>query len=99
MNSTASWIFFAAFGIVLIAMYLAIRRRWAAPTLVAALGVFASILLITLMSLAQGNVIYQAIFVGLLVGGLFSAGTLAMAWYFTSHDQRAAPLAPESTQE
>src|SRR5690606_23597396 len=76
MDNPTSLLFFALFGIILFVMYIAVRRRWASPLVIAAIGVVASIVVITLMSLSEGNHIYQALFVGLLVGGLFSAGTL-----------------------
>jgi len=78
------------FGVILFAMYIAIRRKLLPPTTVATLGVFGSIVTITLMALTQGNNIVQAIFVGLLVGGLFSAGILAMAWYFQSNERNSS---------
>lgn len=85
----AALVFFVAFGLVLFAMYIGIRRRLLPPTPIATFGVFGSVVAITLMSLAMGNHIVQAIFVGLLVGGLFSGGTLAMAWYFQTNERRA----------
>ena len=96
MDNPTSLLFFAVFGIILFVMYIAVRRRWASPMIVAAVGVIASVVVITLMSLTEGNHIYQALFVGLLVGGLFSAGTLAIAWYFLSQEERR--LAPPTEE-
>ena len=64
-------------------------------------GVLGSIIVMTLTGLAQGNSIYQAAFAGLLVGGLFSGGTLAIASYFHSSEQRqqAYPPTEDSLQE
>lgn len=95
MTNPTSWFLFAVFGLVLFVTYIAIRRRWASPTLVAALGVLGSIVIMTLVALTEGNIIYQAVFVGLLVGGLFSIGTLAMAWYFASSETRQASIPPD----
>lgn len=94
MDNPTSLLFFAVFGIILFVMYIAVRRRWASPLVIAAVGVIASVVVITLMSLTEGNHIYQALFVGLLVGGLFSAGTLAIAWYFLSQEERRLSSPP-----
>jgi len=88
MQGTAI-IFFALFAIVLAGMYIGIRRQWAAPGMIAGAGVLASIILMVLVSLSQGNPVVQAVLVGILVGGLFSGATLAVAWYFHSNEMRA----------
>lgn len=88
MQNPTAWLLFALFGLILFVMYVALRRRWASPVVVGLLGVAGSIVVMTLLGLAQNNTIYQALFVGLLVGGLFSIGTLAMASYFHSAEQR-----------
>jgi len=69
-------------------VYLSIRRHILHPALTAGLGVLLSIIVITLMGLAQGNEIYQALFAGFIVGGLFCGGVLAMAWYFQTNEMR-----------
>ena len=69
-------------------MYVAIRRRFASPVVIAAIGVFANMIVMTLIGLAQGNTIYQAIFAGLLVGGLFSGGSAGDGGLFS--EQRSA---------
>ncbi len=88
MQNPVAWLLFLLFGVILLVTYMAIRRRWASPLLVAALGIIGSVIAMTLTGLAQDNTIYQALFTGLLVGGLFSIGILAMAWYFTSNERR-----------
>ena len=93
MQSPTAWLLFAVFGLVLFLMYVGIRRRWASPLLVAVVGVLGSIIIMTLTGLAQGNTIYQAIFAGFLVGGLFSIGTLAIASYFYNNERRQHPRA------
>ena len=85
----ASWIFFIVFAGVLVITYLAIRREWASPVVVSAVSVLGSIIAMTLVSLAQGNSIIQAIIVGIVVGSVFSGATLAIAWYFHSNELRA----------
>jgi uncharacterized membrane protein len=71
-------------------MYIAVRRRIRPLTVIVALGVVWSILCIVLAALSEGNTVYQAVFAGIIVGGLFSGGTLALAWYFHNSEQRAA---------
>ena len=83
------WIIFVVFALILAGIYLSIRRQWFAPGLTAGLGVVASMILMTLFSLAQNNMPIQAIIVGILLGGLFSGATLAAAWYFHSNEMRA----------
>jgi uncharacterized membrane protein len=92
-------IFFVLFALVLAAMYLAIRREWAAPGMVAGAGVVASILTMTLVSLSQGNSVVQAAIVGILIGVLFSVATLAIAWYFHSNEMRSRHMQAEPYQD
>ena len=87
LNPTAVMLFIV-FGLILLVMYIAIRRRFASPVVIASIGVFANIIIMTLVGLAQGNTIYQAIFAGLLIGGLFSGAVLAMAAYFQNNEAR-----------
>lgn len=84
----AALVFFLLFGVILVATYIGIRRRLLPPTAVATFGVVGSVGALILFSLAQGNHIVQAIIVGLLVGGLFSGGILAMAWYFETNAKK-----------
>ncbi len=95
MTNPTSWLFFALFGLLLFLMYVGIRRRWLSQLLIAAIGITGSIALVTLTGLAQNNTIYQALFAGILVGGLFSGGTLAIASYFqNAEDRHRAESAP-----
>lgn len=87
MNSQAL-VFYAIFAVLQVVVYLSIRRRLLPPLLTAALGMLLSIVIMTLMGLAQGNTVYQALFAGFLVGGLFCGGVLAMAWYFQTGELR-----------
>jgi Na+/H+-translocating membrane pyrophosphatase len=84
-----AWIFFLLFAAVMVFTYLGIRRQWMAPSVIAGISVLASITTMTLLSLAQENSLFQAVVVGILVGGLFSGATLAVAWYFHSNELRA----------
>lgn len=83
------WLLFVGFALVLAGIYLSIRRQWLPPGITAGIGVVLSMLLMTLFSLAQNNILVQAVIVGILLGGLFSGATLAAAWYFHSNEMRA----------
>jgi Na+/H+-translocating membrane pyrophosphatase len=89
MQST-SMILFLVFALVLAFSYIGIRRQWAAPAAISAACVVISFVLMMLISLAQRNSVYQAIIVGLIVGGLCSGGILGMAWYFQANERRQA---------
>lgn len=80
---------FILFAILLAGIYLSIRREWFKPGPTAAVGVVLSMVLMVMISLAQQNVVIQAIIVGVLVGGAFSIATIAAAWYFHSQEMRA----------
>ncbi|MBZ0282202.1 MAG: hypothetical protein K8L97_15785 [Anaerolineae bacterium] len=84
---------FAVFALVLAGTYLSIRREWFKPGITAAVSIVLSMILMTLVSLAQNNLAIQAIIVGVLVGGLFSSATLAVAWYFHRNELRARYMA------
>ncbi len=88
MQNSLAWLLFMVFGMILFVMYVTIRRRWVAPVVAAVIGIAASVVVMTLSGLAQGNTWLHAIFVGLVVGGLFSAGTLVIAFYFQREERR-----------
>jgi Na+/H+-translocating membrane pyrophosphatase len=88
VNSAAGVLFFLLFSVVQIAMYIIVRRQLIPPFLIGLIGVITGIIAMTLMGLAQGNEIYQAIFAGIVVGGLISGGTLTMALYFLRGERR-----------
>lgn len=85
----SAMIFFLLFAVVQVAIYLGIRRRWASPGVIAGGGVLASVVVMILIALAQGDIIAQSVVVGVVVGIIFSIATLAMAWYFHSMEMRA----------
>lgn len=100
--SAGAWIVFFVFAVVQFVMYIVIRRGLAAPALVGGVGVVSSVILMMLFSLSQSNPILQALLTGIAVGGLFSAATLGLAWFFSraEADQAArasasAPIADE----
>jgi Na+/H+-translocating membrane pyrophosphatase len=99
-----SWIFFILLAATLVAAYLAIRREWLRPTMIAALTAVGSILLMMLTSLGQGNSVIQAVVVGIVVGGLAAAVTIGVAWYFhlqehKLHDDYAEDVYVEGEQQ
>lgn len=90
------FIFFFAFALVIVTMYLAIRRAWGDLRLIAALGMFGSIITMSLTMIAQPNVRFEAgVIAGVFIGGAFGAVTLAIAWYFQVSELRAK-TPPES---
>ncbi len=88
MQNPVAVLLFLLFGLILLFTYVAIRRRWGSPILIAAFGILGSVIVMTLTGLAQNTTFYQALFTGLIVGGLFSIGILAMAWYFSTNERR-----------
>ena len=85
----SAFILFVIFALVLLGMYISIRRTWFPPGVTAAVGVVASMIVMVMISLAQDNLPLQAVVVGVLLGGIFSGATLAAAWYFHSQDLRS----------
>jgi ABC-type Fe3+-siderophore transport system permease subunit len=84
-------VFFVLLAITLLLTYLSIRRAWVAPGVTAGVSVVVSIVLMVLTAFAQGNSPVQAIVVGIVVGGLFSAVTLGIAWYFQNQEVQKRP--------
>lgn len=82
------FISFVAFTLVLLGMYVSIRRQFAAPGLIAGVGVIGSIITMTLFLLARDASALQGIVMGILIGVLFAGMTLAIAWYFQSNELR-----------
>jgi uncharacterized membrane protein len=85
--SGISVVFFALFAIALAAMYILTRRRLAPVGWVAGVGTVLNVILVLLISLAVENQPLQAIFVGLVVGVLFSGASVAMAAYFRGSEE------------
>lgn len=77
-----AFLFFALFALVQFGIYIGIRRELLAPAIVAGGGVLLSTVFALSMSLAQGNGVGQAVFVGVIFGLLITGITLAAAWYF-----------------
>lgn len=88
LSSPISLLFFLVFALVLVGMYLAIRREWASTGIVTVLGVTGSIIAMLVVSLSQGNAMFQAIVVSLSIGTIFSLSTVAIAIFFHSNEIR-----------
>ena len=82
------WPTFFLLALLLVGTYLAIRREWFSPGLIAGVSIVGSIILMVLTSLGQGNSAIQAIVVGIVVGGIFSGVTVGTAWYFHSQEMQ-----------
>jgi ABC-type Fe3+-siderophore transport system permease subunit len=94
-----AWIFFVLMALVLLFAYLAIRRQWFPPGIIAGVAVVLTIVFMVLTSLGQGNSIIQAVIVGIIVGGMFSGATLGVAWYFHSNEHRQHYADEDLTQQ
>jgi Na+/H+-translocating membrane pyrophosphatase len=90
-----AFVLFAVFALVLAGMYIAIRRELLAPGVISGVGVVLSMILMTGVSLAQNNPVVWALLIGILLGGLFSGATLAVAFYFHKNELRARYMATE----
>ena len=99
MKTSAATLLFVVFALIQVATYLAVRRQWLKPAMSATIGVIASIIVMTMISLAQENGPFQAIVVGVIVGALFSSAILAIAWYFHSNEMRAQYIAEHTPSE
>ena len=87
-------IFFVLFGLSIVAIYIGVRRQWAPIRQMTLGGAGASILLMILFSLSQGNGLAQAIVVGFLVGGIFVAATVSIASFFRNSEARGEARPP-----
>ena len=88
LSSPISFIFFALFALILVITYLAIRREWAQTGIIAGLSLAGSIIAMLLVSFSQGNAVFQAIVVSLIMGALFSLATVAIALFFHTNEMR-----------
>ncbi len=88
LSSPTSFIFYAIFVVILVVTYLAIRREWVATGLIAGMSVVGSVISMLLVSLSQGNAMFQAIVVSLGIGIVFSLATVAMALFFHTNEMR-----------
>ena len=87
-------IFFVLFALTLVGTYLGVRRGWAPTRAIAALGAVLSILTMVLFSLGQENTLLQALIVGVLLGGVFTAATVAVATFFRNAERQPRPKPP-----
>ncbi len=97
MTGTAL-IFFLLFALIIVGMYLGVRREWARPGGIALVGGIASMITMALFSLAQGNPGLQAVVVGVLVGGVFTALTVSIANFFRGDEARAGEVSSDEPE-
>ncbi len=90
----ANIIFFALFAIVLVAMYIITRRGLAPVAQVTLIGTVINVVLVALIALGAGNGPLQVIFVGLVVGVIFSVASVAIAAYF-----RGSEISPAAAKQ
>ncbi|MEQ8673078.1 MAG: hypothetical protein RLP44_16850 [Aggregatilineales bacterium] len=86
----ASLIYFMIFSLIIVGMYITVRRRWVNPGVAAAVGIVAGTvaMMLTLSSMNSDMMDVQAIFFGFLIGTGFVVAALAVAWYFHSNELR-----------
>lgn len=88
MTATAL-LFFALFAVIIVTMYLALRRGWGKPSRVGAIGMVGSIITMTLVMASEPDVsLTRALVMGVLVGAGISGATLIMGWYFQRSEHR-----------
>lgn len=90
MNNPLSLIFFALFAVILVWMYLALRRGWMTPGFVVGAGTAGSIITMLLMSVSQGNQILHAVVNGVVLGSVFSLATFGIATFFSRRKNSTA---------
>lgn len=88
--SASALIFFFIFSLIIIGMYVAVRRMWFDSTVTVAIGIISSTIAMTMMLRQMNDNVgdAQAIFFGFLIGGAFSLISLLVAWYFHSNEVR-----------
>src|SRR5690606_6513082 len=97
-------LFFAAFAAVLVVTYLAVRRQWGDLRVIAALGMFGSVVTMTLALVTRAGaeagegasqVFGQMLLYGIVLGIIGGAGALALAWYFQTNEMKGRPNGQE----
>jgi len=88
LSSPISLIFFFVFALILVGMYMSIRREWASAGIVTAIGTVGSVIAMLVVSLGQGNSMFQAIVVSVGIGGIFSLSIVAIAIFFHTNEMR-----------
>lgn len=100
-------LFFAAFAAVVVFTYIAVRRQWGNLRVIAALGMFGSVVTMTLALVTRAGaeagaganqVLGQMLLFGIILGIIGGAGALSLAWYFQTNELKQASRRPE-TQE
>jgi ABC-type Fe3+-siderophore transport system permease subunit len=92
--TSGSLVFFALFALVQVGMYVAIRRGWLRLFIAGPGGALFSIVLMTLFSVAQGAGTPLAVLTGVVIGGLFSAASIAIAAFFQRNPPGARASEP-----
>jgi hypothetical protein len=90
MNSPLLLIFFVLFALIIVWMYLAVRRAWTSPGFILGAGTAGTIITTLLMSISQGNQALHAVVNGIVVGAIFSLATFGIATYFSRRERKTA---------
>lgn len=93
----ASFLYFIIFSLIVIGMYVVVRRQWVNPAIAAAGGIVAGTIamMLTLTEMNPNMMDVQAIFFGFIIGTGFCMVALAVAWYFHSNELREQQLSEE----
>ncbi len=88
----ASFIYFFIFSLIIVGMYIVVRRQWVNPGAAAAVGIVSATvaMMLTLSAMNPDMMDAQAIIFGFLIGTGFVVTALAVAWYFHSNEIREA---------
>lgn len=89
--STSGLFFFFLFALLLVGVYIALRRQLAPARILSGAGILGGIFTMTLFAGSQEGVLpVHAILVGILIGGGLSLGVIILAWYFLTQETRTA---------
>jgi len=85
------------FGVSVLVTYLGVRRGLIKTIVAIVVGSIANVILFFLYSLSSGNVLTQAVLVGLVLGLLFNLVTVAAATFFRQNTelQQTNPSDPQ----
>jgi len=86
----ASLFYFLIFSVIIVGMYIIVRRQWINPGVAAAVGIVSATIamMLTLTEMNPEMMDAQAIIFGFLIGTGFVVTALAVAWYFHSNELR-----------
>ena len=85
MRDLGATVFLIGFALTTFGMYIAIRRDMVSIATATILGCVSNSVFFVLYSLAKGNIFWQAIIVGPIVGIMFTAMAVTIAMFFRNN--------------